>query len=507
MTKRILSLMTTLIMMISFTVPTLSVFADNDLSSAVNYTLGTNVSDIITDQQNKLLYKFDINSSGRIQIDAIAQIREVNYRVYNDKGEEVWLKEYIYANGTTGQSVISDDVDLLKGTYYFCIEQYSGTGNFNFILTFTSANESFSETNDITNNTFSTANNINLNTTYNGQIAKNDSVDFYNFTINNSERLYINAIAQIREVNYRIYNNKGEEVWSNEYIYANGTTGQSVISDDVDLLKGTYYFCIEQYSGTGNFNFILTFTSANESFSETNDITNNTFSTANNINLNTTYNGQIAKNDSVDFYNFTINNSERLYINAIAQIREVNYRIYNNKGEEVWSNEYIYANGTTGQSVISDDVDLLKGTYYFCIERYSGTGNYTFSISDKKPSLPKATAKQTSNSNTSIKRSSNGKSSTASKKTAKVKSVKLTAKKKKLNVKWKKVNGATGYEVMYAKNNKFKGKKTVKVKKNKVTLKRLKSKKKYFVKVRAYKTINGNTSYGKWSKTVKVKVK
>ena len=93
-------------------------------------------------------------------------------------------------------------------------------------------------------------------------------------------------------------------------------------------------------------------------------------------------------------------------------------------------------------------------------------------------------------------------------KPAQVKTVKLTAKKKKLNVSWKKVSGATGYEVMYAKNNKFtKGKKTVKVKKNKVTLKRLKSNKKYFVKVRAYKTVNGNTSYGNWSRFVKKKVK
>ena len=93
-------------------------------------------------------------------------------------------------------------------------------------------------------------------------------------------------------------------------------------------------------------------------------------------------------------------------------------------------------------------------------------------------------------------------------KPAKVKSVNLKAKKKKLNVSWKKVSGATGYEVMYAKNNKFtKVKKTVKVKKNKVTLKRLKSNKKYFVKVRAYKKANGNTSYGNWSKVVKKKVK
>ena len=93
-------------------------------------------------------------------------------------------------------------------------------------------------------------------------------------------------------------------------------------------------------------------------------------------------------------------------------------------------------------------------------------------------------------------------------KPAKVKSVKLKAKKKKLKVSWKKVSGATGYEVKAARNRKFtKGKKTVTVKKNKVTIKNLKPKKKYFVKVRAYKLANGRKYYGKWSKVVKKKVK
>ncbi len=93
-------------------------------------------------------------------------------------------------------------------------------------------------------------------------------------------------------------------------------------------------------------------------------------------------------------------------------------------------------------------------------------------------------------------------------KPAKVKAVKVKAKKKKLNVSWKKISGATGYEVKYAKNNKFtKGKKTVTVKKNKVTLKKLKPKKKYFVKVRAYKLANGRKYFGKWSKVVKKKTK
>ena len=93
-------------------------------------------------------------------------------------------------------------------------------------------------------------------------------------------------------------------------------------------------------------------------------------------------------------------------------------------------------------------------------------------------------------------------------KPAKVTSVKIKAKKKKLNVSWKKVSGATGYEVKTATNSKFtKGKKTVTVKKNKVIIKNLKSKKKYFVKVRAYKLANGRKYYGKWSKIAKKKTK
>ncbi len=135
--------------------------------------------------------------------------------------------------------------------------------------------------------------------------------------------------------------------------------------------------------------------------------------------------------------------------------------------------------------------------------------------SNDTPTPPKTTepttAKTPVNSNKEINKPANkvpSATKVTAKKPAKVKAVKAKAKKKKLNVSWKKVNGATGYEVMYATNNKFtKNKKTVKVKKNKVTIKRLKSKKKYFVKVRAYKKANGTTYYGKWSKAVKKKVK
>ncbi len=146
----------------------------------------------------------------------------------------------------------------------------------------------------------------------------------------------------------------------------------------------------------------------------------------------------------------------------------------------------------------------------------TNSSNNTSDSSNNKPTPPAKTEPTTAktpvqNNNSVTKKPANKMPSTpkvTAQKPAKVKAVKLIAKKKKLNVKWKKVSGATGYEVMYATNNKFtKNKKTVKVKKNKVTLKRLKSKKKYYVKVRAYKKANGDTNYGKWSKVVKKKAK
>ena len=92
---------------------------------------------------------------------------------------------------------------------------------------------------------------------------------------------------------------------------------------------------------------------------------------------------------------------------------------------------------------------------------------------------------------------------------AKVKIKKVKGAKKKITVTWKKADGAKGYEILVAKNKKgTKAAKTYTVKKNaaKKVIKKLK-KGKYFVKVRAYKTIKGNTIYGKYSKVKKVKVR
>ena len=81
--------------------------------------------------------------------------------------------------------------------------------------------------------------------------------------------------------------------------------------------------------------------------------------------------------------------------------------------------------------------------------------------------------------------------------------------KKAMTVKWGKAARASGYEIKYATNKKFKSAKTVRVKKSvlKKKVTKLKSKKTYYVKVRAYKSVNGKRFYGPWSAVKKVKTK
>ena len=84
----------------------------------------------------------------------------------------------------------------------------------------------------------------------------------------------------------------------------------------------------------------------------------------------------------------------------------------------------------------------------------------------------------------------------------KTKIKKAQKKGKKLSLKWNKVKGVSGYEIKYSNSSKFKKAKTKRVKGCKVTLK-LKNKKKWYVKIRAYKTVGKSKVYGKYCKVKK----
>lgn len=158
-----------------------------------------------------------------------------------------------------------------------------------------------------------------------------------------------------------------------------------------------------------------------------------------------------------------------------------------------------YASNTNvGTAII-----IVKGT-----GNYAGEATIRFNIKSApvtKPSTPavKPTTPKPATPTPVVEKPVTVKGTTLS-------SVKNT-KTRKMTVKWKKNKAVNGYQIQYATNKKFtSGSKTVTVNKNSTvskTVKKLKKGKKYYVRIRTYKTVNGKKYYSSWSKAKSVKIK
>ena len=87
----------------------------------------------------------------------------------------------------------------------------------------------------------------------------------------------------------------------------------------------------------------------------------------------------------------------------------------------------------------------------------------------------------------------------------------VKAGKKKVVLRWEKIKAVTGYQIQYSTKSNFKtNRTTIRVKgaaSVSKTVKGLKQNKRYYVRIRTYKKINGKTYYSKWSKAKTFKTK
>jgi len=163
--------------------------------------------------------------------------------------------------------------------------------------------------------------------------------------------------------------------------------------------------------------------------------------------------------------------------------RASGYRIYKYDSKSKTYKKYKDVKGT------SLKISKLKGntTYKFKIAAYRTSGSKTVIGTQSKVLSVKTKNKQVN-----------------------LKSAKSNSKKR-ITVKWSKVSSVTGYEVMWSTSSNFKKNflsNYVKgASKTSTTLKTAQSKKTYYVRVRAYKTVKGKKQYYSWSKTIKLKVK
>lgn len=210
------------------------------------------------------------------------------------------------------------------------------------------------------------------------------------------------------------------------------------------------------------------------------------------ISLNTEYSdtlqsGKLGK--QFNFYQFVMpeTGNAKIKLDLYDSVYKSFCNIYDSDGKEIYDLRGIY-NRAFDCYKIDSEVALNKGIYYISISNYSIDGfnlnyggTYYFSVNYMQ-------------------------------KLTKPLNLKLSAQKgAKIKAKWDSVNGANGYQIYYSRNKNFKklsAKKIVKGgKKTSYVGKNFTKGKKYYVKVRAYKNVNGQKVYGKWSnvKTVKCK--
>ena len=190
--------------------------------------------------------------------------------------------------------------------------------------------------------------------------------------------------------------------------------------------------------------------------------------------------------------------------------------------ENIWKGtEFAWGTGFTTQShgcpISGEHYASMMGKTIDAVTYYTENGVVKYDIDDTyvpykfdttatKPSDATTTATKPAATTTATKPAVKPvKKVTVKKQTAKVK-----AGKKKLTVTWKKDKNVSGYQIKIATKKNFKGAKTYTVKSYKTykkVIKKLKAKKKYFVKVRAYKTVGKSKVYGVYSAVRSCKVK
>lgn len=324
-----------------------------------------------------------------------------------------------------------------------------------------------------TNTNFSNAREITFGSSVAGTISASDRMRYYKFSLEEAGRLDLGFEKNRHStLDIKIYDALQTEIFSSGY-----DLGKEFSLNAIYLTGGDYYMSLACHSDT-TFSFVANFDSVGESFLETQDENNDMASNASVISLKKRYKGVLAQNDDIDYFKFKVPSTGKITINLTnAASGTAKYAVYDR------SLDLSYTDTVRSNKKVSQPVPLKKGAYYLAVTKKNvnkGTGSYTFSIdyTEKISAAPKIK---------SLKNPYSG----------------------KMEVKWSRVPGATGYEVCYSTKSDFKKDVTKQEYRASTTSADFYglSNKKYYVRIRAYEKINNVKQYGKWSQKKSVAIK
>ena len=439
-------------------------------------------------------YKIEMDKSGYLIFDFEGESKAWNINIYDEDYNKIdtlkpVYKEFYkksYLQISLGSNVPNQNqiAALFAGKYYVEIDRVNDatndnfSGNYTFSIDYSPANETIKETKNDFYYDAPTAKNIELNKTYNGflgakyacynyvgnPILTTDERDAYKIEIPKGSGLSQFSVTLSSKAFAPLGSNCTLILYNSEFEPYDGfkpltVSLNSTLNETIYLYEGTYYIAVVNDNSPIEYTFTTTFKPQG-----TFTCVEHKGKLVNTVNPTCTQNG---------------------YNSYVCQICGTQY------------NEIIPA---YGHNVVID-YEVAPTVVSSGLTRGSHC-SICGAVITPQTVIPQISVPTTTNPTTPTK-------PVAKPKSAKFKKVKSA--KKAISVQWKKVSGVKGYQIQVATDKKFKkNKKTVTVKKQKTTkttIKKLKAKKKYYVRIRTYKTVNGKKVYSSWSKVKSVKTK
>lgn len=405
----------------------------------------------IKDSSDEDYYKLSVGSNGYMTVNLKHSSSAADWiytvRVYNSDFNQV----HFFAVYGTDKNVTSCKLGVGKGTYYIQVRPH-GVDTGTYQLTATAKKASNWETE--INNDRAGADKISLGKSVNGvnESSLSGDYDYYKFTL--SKATYVNFSLSHRKINgsgavwnVTLFDSQGSRVrWGDEGNLSSKESAVYTESKATKLAKGTYYLRVEA-NGNG----------VGEEYE---------------LGLNKV----TVKAPTISSVQSTQYNKIKVSWKTVAGAD--NYTIYRSTSKNGTYKKVKTISDTAATSWTDGSVKTGT-TYYYKMKAKVTTNKATTSGYSKVKSAKCVPAKPTVTLNSS--------------------------KAKQIKVSWKKVSGASGYEIYRATSKNGKYKKVTTVKKGSTTSytnKKLTSKKTYYYKVRAYRTVKGKKVYSSYSSVV-----
>ena len=410
----------------------------------------------IKDSSDEDYYKLSVGSNGYMTVNLKHSSSAADWiytvRVYNSDFNQV----HFFAVYGTDKNVTSCKLGVGKGTYYIQVRPH-GVDTGTYQLTATAKKTSNWETE--INNDRAGADKISLGKSVNGvnESSLSGDYDYYKFTL--SKATYVNFSLSHRKINgsgavwdVTLFDSKGGRVsWGAEGNLSSKESAVYTESKPTKLAKGTYYLRVEA-NGNG----------VGEEYE---------------LGLNKV----TVKAPTISSVQSTQYNKIKVSWKTVAGAD--NYTIYRSTSKNGTYKKVKTISDTAATSWTDGSVKTGT-TYYYKMKAKVTTNKATTSGYSKVKSAKCVPAKPAVTLNSS--------------------------KAKQIKVSWKKVSGASVYDIYRATSKNGKYKKVTTVKKGSTTSytnKKLTSKKTYYYKVRAYRTVKGKKVYSSYSSVVSQRVR